>query len=386
MVFYAVPRGISERISGFSSLSYNQRELVAEYVTGLIASGSKSALGISRSIVGSHYKSLERLLTEYPFSCRELNWERLALLEAHNETRSSARHGVLIVDDTGIEKEMPMAHSYYDHVERCYKRGFVLVTLGYGDRKTSYPVDVEDYVPRHVDPEGFRTKIEVARGLIERNAGRVRYRFVVFDSWYLCNEMHSYIRGLGKDWISRLKSDRLVLYRGRYIPLAGYAGLVRHKARVVAGKLVYARSASLKSIGDRVKLVVVYEAEETIYLASSLISMKAEDVLSFYSMRFLIDVFHRDAKQHLGLGEWKVRSMEGARRHWHLLMLAYTLLRLDAASDELARGVSTMGKSIARQVRLYGFLALMELVWLATKNSTAMLVAEFLRNGGIGMG
>lgn len=29
---------------------------------------------------------------------------------------------------------------------------------------------------------------------------------------------------------------------------------------------------------------------------------------------------------------------------------------------------------------------LMEQVWLATKNNTATLIAEFLRNGGIGMG
>ncbi len=353
-------------------------------MTGLIASGSKSALGISRSVVGSHYKSLERLLGEYSFSCDGLNAERLALLDAHNETRSSAR-GVLIVDDTSVEKEMPEAYKYYDHVDHCYKTGFVLVTLGYADHKTSYPVDVEHYVPQEVDAVNFRTKIEMAKELIKRNQERVRFRFVVYDSWYLCEEMHIFVRSLRKHWISRLKSDRLVLHKGRYLPLAEYAALVKDKAKEVAGKQVYAHSVKLKSIGDRVKLVVIYEDKETYFLASSLVSMKAEGVIRHYSLRFLIDVFHRDAKQHLGLAEWKVRNTEGAKRHWHLLMLAYTLLRLDAASNCLMRNITTMGKSIARQVRLYGFLALMELVWQATKNNTTTILAELLRNGGTGM-
>lgn len=52
--------------------------------------------------------------------------------------------------------------------------------------------------------------------------------------------------------------------------------------------------------------MVIYEDKETYFLASSLVSMKAEGVIRHYSLRFLIDVFHRDAKQHLGLG-----GMEG---------------------------------------------------------------------------
>lgn len=386
MVLYGVPKCVSERISGFSSLSHHQKELVAEYVTGLLAADSKSALGISKGVVGSHYKSLERLLTDYPFSCVALDTDRLLLLESNNETRSSSKHGALIVDDTSIEKQMSYAYKYYDHAKHRFKKGVVLVSLAYADHKTSYPVNVERYVPKDVDPDGFKTKIEIAIELIEDSRHLVRFRFVIFDSWYLCEDMHTYVRGIGKHWISRVKSDRLVLYQGRYIPVREYALLVRRKAKTVAGKHVYASDAKLKSIRDRVKLVVVYEEEETIFLASSLVSLKAEGVLHHYSNRFLIEVFHKDAKQHLGLADWKVRPVEGAKRHWHLLMLAYTLLRLDVASDQLTRNISSMEKSVSKNLRLYGFLALMELVWLATGKACPMLVAEFLRNGGIGMG
>ena len=95
-MLYAVPVTFKRYLSEFRSLSYHQQELVAQYVTGLIVARSKSALGISREVIGSHYKALERLLSEYPVDCEELNRERLALLQRHNETRSSKR-GVLII-------------------------------------------------------------------------------------------------------------------------------------------------------------------------------------------------------------------------------------------------------------------------------------------------
>lgn len=44
------------------------------------------------------------------------------------------------------------------------------------------------------------------------------------------------------------------------------------------------------------------------------------------------------------------------------------------------------GKSVARQVRLFGFLALVELVLLVAKKGGSVLLAELVRNGGVGMG
>ena len=85
-MLYAVPATFERYLSRFSTLSHHQRRLVLQYVTGLVVAGSKSALGISKQVVGSHYKALERLLVEYPLDCSELNRERLALLQAHNET------------------------------------------------------------------------------------------------------------------------------------------------------------------------------------------------------------------------------------------------------------------------------------------------------------
>lgn len=44
-----------------------------------------------------------------------------------------------------------------------------------------------------------------------------------------------------------------------------------------------------------------------------------------YARRWKVEEFYRDAKQHLGLGRCQMRSPEGTRRHWYLVLLMYCL-------------------------------------------------------------
>ena len=52
-------------------------------------------------------------------------------------------------------------------------------------------------------------------------------------------------------------------------------------------------------------------------------------------MRWRIETFFEDSKQDLGLGDCEMQTDEGASRHWHLLMAAYSLVRLDPDSSAL---------------------------------------------------
>jgi len=45
-------------------------------------------------------------------------------------------------------------------------------------------------------------------------------------------------------------------------------------------------------------------------------------------MRWRIETFFEDSKQDLGLGDCEMQTDEGASRHWHLLMAAYSLVFL----------------------------------------------------------
>ena len=52
-------------------------------------------------------------------------------------------------------------------------------------------------------------------------------------------------------------------------------------------------------------------------------------------MRWRIETFFEDSKQDLGLGDCEMQTDKGASRHWHLLMAAYSLVRLDPDSSAL---------------------------------------------------
>ncbi|MDI6777223.1 MAG: hypothetical protein QMD03_08335 [Syntrophales bacterium] len=38
----------------------------------------------------------------------------------------------------------------------------------------------------------------------------------MFDSWYFCRELADFIEQKGKDWVTRAKGDRKMVYQGRH--------------------------------------------------------------------------------------------------------------------------------------------------------------------------
>jgi len=58
-------------------------------------------------------------------------------------------------------------------------------------------------------PAQFQTKIEVACELIGEAVEKlaVKASVVLFDSWYLCQELTQYVKSVGLDWISEAKSN-----------------------------------------------------------------------------------------------------------------------------------------------------------------------------------
>jgi hypothetical protein len=57
-------------------------------------------------------------------------------------------------------------------------------------------------------------------------------------------------------------------------------------------------------------------------------------------MRWRIETFFRDSKQDLGFEDCEVERTAGASRHWHLLMVAYSALRLGVADSALGTVLS----------------------------------------------
>lgn len=83
---------------------------------------------------------------------------------------------------------------------------------------------------------------------------------------------------------------------------------------------------------------------------------EAHRVLKTYRKRWTgTETFHRDGKQHLGMGECQLRDGLGQTRHMHLVVLAYTALlrqlRHDRAQEWAHMRLTTIGEACRQIVR-----------------------------------
>ena len=184
-----------------------------------------------------------------------VNDRRVAyLLQQTKLVREPKAHSVLILDDTLCEH----VGSLFDYVDRHYNHGddtYPLahkpVTSHYVSGPVRFPVDLrlyrryeeltcwEAFVHKHfpdrpipttkkerarlhkaVDPilleepafqklhQQFRTKIDLGIALLESaSQHKVPFHVLLFDSWYLAQELVSMARYRKKDWISLLKEE-----------------------------------------------------------------------------------------------------------------------------------------------------------------------------------
>jgi DDE superfamily endonuclease len=138
--------------SVFSPQAFEQFQ---RYVSGLIVSDNKTVDGINRLFVLDvrNQSSLNRLLTESPFSVDALNRCRLALVQSLPGTAMKPK-GVLSLDDTLLThygQHFDKIAYLYDSAQQCYVWAHNLVNLHYSDDHTDYPIAFRLWEPAELD-------------------------------------------------------------------------------------------------------------------------------------------------------------------------------------------------------------------------------------------
>ncbi|HLE64303.1 MAG TPA: hypothetical protein VI750_14225 [Pyrinomonadaceae bacterium] len=105
------------------------------YISGLIVSENKTVDGINRLFVveSRNQSSLNRMLTESPFSLAGLNLARLSMLNSLPGTQMKPK-GVFGVDDTLLMhygQDFEQIAKLFDHVSGTYVWAHNLVTIHY---------------------------------------------------------------------------------------------------------------------------------------------------------------------------------------------------------------------------------------------------------------
>ena len=338
--------------------------------------------------------------------------------------RSLKADALLILDDTLCEH----VGSLFDYVDRHYNHGdgtYPLahnpVTSHYVSGPVRFPVDLrlsrryeeltewETFVQKHfpgrpipttkqdrarlhkeVDPilvqdaafeklhKQLRTKIDLGIALLEAAMQhKVPFSVLVFDSWYLAEELVSMARYRKKDWSSLLKKNRhletnsfvLTDAEGQPIRLEGPHIAVEdlvpllpptaYRAVTVGDNTYWTFPLAVRLPGlGKVRLVVSFKNAELTgtyaVLVSTRVDWNAHRILTLYLQRWPIETFYQDGKGHLGLDEYRMRNAEAIQKHWCLVFVAYSFLHLDCLPSSPTKGslpVKTIGEACRQQAQ-----------------------------------
>jgi SRSO17 transposase len=396
------------------------------YLTGLIVLDNKSLANITRCVLESADKTnLSRFFSDAPWFQEQVNDRRVAyLLQQTKAVRMPKADSALILDDTLCEHVGSLfeyVDRHYNHGEDTYPLAHNPVTSHYVSGPVRFPVDLrlyrryeectrwEAFVHKHfpdrviptkkkertrfhkdVDPllledpdfqtlhEQFRTKIDLGIDLLETAIRhKVPFRVLLFDSWYLAEELVSLARYHKKDWISLLKKNRnletnsfvLKDAAGKPLKLEGPHIAVEdlvpripptaYRAVTVGDTTYWTFTLAVRLPGlGKVRLVISFKNAELTgtyaVLVSNRVDWNAPRILTLYVQRWPIETFYQDGKGHLGLDEYRMRNAEAIQKHWCLVFVAYSFLHLDCLPSSPTKGslpIKTIGEACRQQAQ-----------------------------------
>ncbi len=225
--------------------------------------------------------------------------------------------------------------------------------------------------------ESFQTKISLAAELVKAAlAHDLPFETVLFDAWYLAPELLEVLSAHGKHWISLLKNNRNLItnsfvlqdasgermrFDGPHIKVQDLVPLIppsAFKPMQVGVQTYYCFSKNVRipTLG-KVRLVISFAKPDLTgtyaVLVSSHLSWDAKKIIATYLLRWPIETFYQDAKQNLGLHEYRMRSAAAIHKHWSLVFVAYSFLHLHclptSRRDKVCAPIQSIGQVIRQQ-------------------------------------
>ena len=419
---------VTDHAAVFRDLFDNQCQFrhFQHYLTGLIVLPNKSMANIARCILDSADKTnLSRFLAEAPWREDAVNRRRIRfMLQQTKPHRRRRPESLVVIDDTLCEHVgnlFDYVDRHYNHSDGTYPLAHNPVTSFYVSGPVRFPLGLRLYrryeeltqwaacvakhfpeikIPtdtkgrnrlhKHVDPvllqdpefrarhEQFRTKIALAIDLVEEAIGsKVPFGVVVFDAWYLAEDLVGVLARRRKDWISLLKKNRLLetasvhvrdangwpmKLPGPHIAVEELVPLIPAQAYrpIKIGEHIYwsfTLAVRIPGLG-KVRIVVSFEHESltgrSVVLVTNRVDWSAAKIIGLYLHRWPTETFYQDSKGQLGFNEYRMRSTEAIGKHWCLVFVAYSLLHLTClptVPDRTKGLIQTIGDACRQQGR-----------------------------------
>ena len=371
----ALPQVVEELLVQFGDFFPNEPARVhfAEYVTGLLVAEHKTVSGIAREFADAPDQScLNRFLTESHWDVTRINAHRLEWLQ-HDSTTRYRQDGVIALDNTLIDHDGKLIEDvgyFWDHAEKRHLIAHDYLFANYVNPSGKhYPLDFRRFRKREqcdaMHP--FKNHTDLAKELIDWVIAEAIPGDFTFDSYFTNAPILNHIHAQQRTYIGDLKANRVIVARGQETTVSAWVKtlplLVRTKFTLADHTQWYfTKSVRIPKVNHPVRLLVLWSSadasEPRKILVTNRTQWEAHRILKVYKRRWSgTETFHRDGKQHLGMGDCQLRDGMGQTRHMHLVVLVYTALmrhlQHDRALDWAHVRLMTIGEScrtIAREI------------------------------------
>ena len=277
--------------------------------------------------------NLNRFITKSEWDIDEVDRIRIKMIN-ENEKKS-----FVILDDYVVDKcgtEMYGVNYHFDHCKGKSIWGQQLTDCVFSG-KGIYPLLSTPYIrekSRWLSGD-FKTKIDIQIEHLDRLVKMdLDFSTVLMDTWYFNKKLTDHIESLEKDWVSQSKSNRLVKSQNKWISLKEFASenITSPDFRVLKiGDNTYQAKAftvTMKKMGAIRLVISINDRGNFNFYVSNRLDWNELAIVSRYSRRWDIEVWHREGKGHFGLKDCQLRSDEAVSRYLTLSALAANLLEI----------------------------------------------------------
>lgn len=314
------------------------KDLLDLYTDYLICSTEQTtATQLSRMLDGDvSHDQVTRFLSNQTFTSKDL-WK----LVKPTLRQVESDEGVLIFDDTIIDKQWTDENEiicyHFDHSKGRSVKGINLLNLIYHHNNISLPLSFQivekpvsycDLKTGHVKRKSLITKNEMLHQMfLQMLSCSVKFKYVLFDSWFSSQETFKLIRKKKHHFIGALKSNRLIALSAKDRRDGHF-----HKVRDIALKNGEFVHGWLKGYSDE---VLIYRQVFTnkdgstgsLDLVCSDLSLEGNDITRIYQKRWNIEVYHKSLKSNASIAKSPTRTVRTQSNH--LFLSICSVLKLE---------------------------------------------------------
>ena len=365
------PTIVEKAVEQFGDVFANEpeRRHFAEYLTGLLIAERKTVAGINAEFaVTTDQSCLNRWITEVAWDVHQLNEKRLEALQHAPSTRYSAQ-GVISVDNTLVDHEGTLIEDvgwFWDHADKRHLIAHDYLIANYVCTSGKhYALEFRRFKKKeqcqddHGQRVGFKSHTVLFQELVDWVDEHKIPGDFAFDCYFTCVENLNYLHRKGRGYVGDLKFNRKVWFEGTELKASDLAAEIPAASRKpvwLEGKRqwYFTKTIHLPDVTHPVRLVILWKRKNGKRAIKMLVTNRIQweilRILSVYRKRWTgTETFHRDGKQHLGMGDCQLRHGEGQTRHMYLVMVAHSLLMSEMQQSRVSewahRILTTIGEA-----------------------------------------